>query len=427
MRKYLRGFLVLGDATFSKMPLETVRLVPGSTALCLLLLFVLGTLVGSFLNVCIYRLPNGLSVVHPPSHCPRCNTRLALRDLIPLWSQLALGGKCRYCCAPISWRYFGIEFLTGVLFMLVGWWAGPIGINDWNRDLVGDPAKLLQGLVFMATLVVIFWVDYDTRLIPLEAAFLLGLAGVARDAWETTRGVATETTGLTMGGLWPGHQLLPAALPNSLWAMVAASTILWAIRALFSALYKREALGFGDVVLVGAIAANLGWNGTLWTFAFASTVLGAAIGLLLQVPRAMRARRWALLRSRKYLRRAQNAPEPAPEPQTIEEEELAAPTSLQSASTEAEPTTLGSQTVASPAKSARYWPRDWRKAAPLLLRHSLRKGVMPFGPMLAIGAVAALLFGASINRSYLRAINPEADAASIQGALDLGDAPEPPR
>lgn len=400
-------------------------LLPGSTALCLLLLFVLGTLVGSFLNVCIYRLPNGFSIVSPPSHCPRCENRLALRDLIPLWSQLALGARCRYCCAPISWRYFGIEFLTGVLFMLVGWWAGPIGISSWNGNLMGDPARLLQGLVFMATLVVIFWVDYDTRLIPLEAAFLLGLAGVARDAWETTRNVATETTGLTWGGLWPGHQVLPAQLPGSLWAMVVASFVLWAIRALFSALYKREALGFGDVVLVGAIAANLGWNGTLWTFAFSSTVLGAAIGLLLQIPRAVRARRWALNRSRKYLQRAQATP--VTEPQILETR--VAPLDVESADSstpnlEAAPTLSDSaQPGIAPAERARYW----QKVAPLLIRHSLRKGVMPFGPMLAIGAVAALLFGASINKSYLRTINGEADPMSAQDVPSFAEPPRPPR
>ncbi len=415
------------------MPLPSATLLPGSVQLFWVLLFILGTLVGSFLNVCIYRLPHGLSITRPPSHCPRCDRRLAMRDLLPLVSQVLLRARCRYCGAPISWRYFGIEFLTGVLFVLAGsgWWAGPIGISSWNGDVVGNGAKLLQGLVFMSTLVVIFWVDYDTRLIPLEAAFLLGLAGVARDAWETARGVATPTTGLTSGGLWPGQQILPAPLPGSLWAMVAAASILWGLRALFSWLYGREALGFGDVVLVGAIAANLGWNGTLWTFAFASTVLGAIVGLLLQMPRAIRARRWALRRAHKYLQRAQAAQEIGEPPQ-------------QAAAEEAQPQVLAAEPPSSPAvlepmsaepllaepmpgklevplaepllaelHRERAWAqqraRYWRKVAPLLIRHSLRKG-MPFGPMLAIGAVAALLWGASLNRSYLSAVNPEASA-----------------
>jgi hypothetical protein len=76
----------------------------------LLILFVLGTCVGSFLNVCIWRLPRGESVVEPPSHCPSCNTRLQALDLVPLWSQVFLNARCRYCGNQISWRYFGIEF-----------------------------------------------------------------------------------------------------------------------------------------------------------------------------------------------------------------------------------------------------------------------------------------------------------------------------
>ena len=137
----------------------------------LVLLFVLGTLIGSFLNVCIYRLPRGESVAAPPSHCPNCNTRLKPLDLVPLLSQTFLRARCRYCGHPISWRYFGIELLTGILFVLAGMWAGPLGFDADAGIWVGDWVKLVQGLVFMATLVVIFWVDYDTRLVPLEPVF----------------------------------------------------------------------------------------------------------------------------------------------------------------------------------------------------------------------------------------------------------------
>ncbi len=391
------------------MPDRFTALLPGSVQLIWVLLFILGSLVGSFLNVCIYRLPHGQSIAHPPSRCPKCNRRLAMRDLLPLVSQVLLRARCRYCGAPISWRYFGIEFLTGVLFVLAGssWWAGPFGISSWNGNIQGDWIKLLQGLVFMSTLVVIFWVDFDTRLIPLEAAFLLGLAGVARDAWETIHHVPTPTTGLTSGGLWPGQELLPAPVPGSLWAMVVVASILWVLREVFSWIYGREALGFGDVVLVGAIAANLGWNGTLWTFAFASTVLGASVGLLLQVPRALRSRRWALRRAHKYLQRAQAAPEEVRAPATLE---VPDPSGELSSAT-FEPVEAQNEARLLQVRLGREWAqqraRYWQKVAPLLIRHSLRKG-MPFGPMLAIGAVAALLWGASLNRSYLRAVNPEA-------------------
>lgn len=369
------------------------------------LLFILGTLVGSFLNVCIYRLPLGMSVAHPPSHCPRCNTRLVTRDLLPLVSQAVLGGRCRYCCAPIAWRYAGIEFLTGVLFVLAGRWAGPF-INEWNYVVNGDWIKLLQGLIFMATLVVIFWVDYDTRLIPLEAVFLLGLAGVARDAWVTisTRGLGSENTGLTGGG-WLGLDILPAMLPGSLWAMAVVSATLWMLREVFSRIYGKEALGFGDVILVGAIAANLGWNGTLWTFAFASVVLGASVGLLLQVPRAIRARRWARARAHKYLQRAQKAREPsAPLADALNG-------AHEGAAAEAE-AARAMEAQAREREWAQARARYWQQAGPLLGRHAFRRA-MPFGPMLAIGAIVALLWGARLNSAYMNAVGYSGPSASM--------------
>src|SRR6476660_4966951 len=106
-------------------------------------LFILGAQVGSFLNVCIWRLPRGESIVHPPSHCPTCNTRLKALDLAPLLSQLYLRGHCRYCGAKFSWRYFGIELLTGVLFVIAGLQPGMIG-GPFNALILGDPVRLTR-------------------------------------------------------------------------------------------------------------------------------------------------------------------------------------------------------------------------------------------------------------------------------------------
>lgn len=294
----------------------------------LLLLFVLGTQIGSFLNVCIWRMPRHESVAHPPSHCPHCNARLKALDLIPLLSQFLLRGQCRYCGAKFSWRYFGIELLTGVLFLLVGLQSG-------NLE-AGDLARLARDLVFVSALVVVFFVDYDTRLIQLEAVFLMGLAGVAFEAWQIFRG----ETHFSDGALFAA--LLPTPLPGSILAMAVAAAGTFLVRELFSRLYKTEALGFGDVILVAAVAANLGWNATILTFFFLASTLGALIGVSVQIPRAVRAYGWAKNRSRRYGGRK-----------------------------------LG-------------WP---------LARHAFRK-MMPFGPMLAVGAVAALLYGPQINAAY---------------------------
>ncbi|BCM93425.1 type 4 prepilin-like proteins leader peptide-processing enzyme [Abditibacteriota bacterium] len=312
----------------------------------LLLLFVLGTIVGSFLNVCIYRLPRHESVAYPPSHCPNCNTRLRGLDMVPILSQVVLGSKCRYCGQKFSWRYAGIEFLTGMLFLLAGTQYAKIS-GGFAAPFEGDPGRLLRDLVFMATLVVIFWVDFDTRLVQLEATLLLGLSAVAYNVWQIhNEGLASIQTD---GGLFAA--LLPAPLPESLLAGVIAATILWILRAVFSQLYGREAMGLGDVFIVAAIAMHLGWHATLITFFFLAAVLGAVIGSLFQIPRTVRAYKWSKRRTEKY---------------------------------------------------------KTRRIACAMARHSFRKSLMPFGPMLAIGAVAALLYGQQINDYYIALYTPPA-------------------
>lgn len=334
----------------------------------LFVLFVIGANVGSFLNVCIWRLPRGESLIAPPSHCPRCNTKLQALDLVPLLSQVVLRARCRYCGNKISWRYFGIEFLTGVLFMLVGLQPGNLsGDSWWSAAWTGDAIYLLQMMIVISCLLVVFWIDYETFFIPLSAALLLGLAGVGGDAWRVFQG----TSQLTGGEIFPGYALLPAPVPQSILAMVVASAFLWLLRALFSWIYKQEAMGFGDVFLVAAIAANIGWSGLLGTFFFLSVVLGAFVGIPLRIPHAIRAYRWASARRRKY----------------------AAPRTEQTSKT-------------------RNLPR-------LLAQRAFRKAI-PFGPMLAVGALVTLLYGARLTESYLNWVNnisgPEAAQMQMRGS-----------
>lgn len=323
-----------------------------------LFLFALGACVGSFLNVCIWRLPRHESVVQPPSHCPKCDTHLQALDLVPLLSQVVLRSRCRYCGAKISWRYFGIEFLTGALFALVGAQPNLVMNNQW----VGDPAELLRNLIFMATLVVIFWVDYDVRLIQLESVLMLGMAGIGFEAWQNYQiaqagysssfGPSTLTMApITLPG-WGDMHLLPAPLPQSIAALIATAGFLWLVREIFTICYGQEAMGFGDVLLVAAIAANLGWNATLVTFFFLSFTIGAALGVTVQVPASIRAFHWAKQRQQRY--------------------ELTG--------------------------------NFFKKLPYALARRSFRRGI-PFGPMLAIGGVLALLYGAQINQAYLNLLH----------------------
>ena len=318
------------------------------SAMIFLLLFVLGTLVGSFLNVCIWRMPRGESVVAPPSHCPTCNTRLSLLDLFPLVSQLWLRGKCRYCGAKFSWRYAGIELLTGILFALVAIQPGNLSGGDsiFFASWTGDYVRLLRDLIFMSTLTVVFWVDYDTRLIQLESVLLMGLAGLGYEGYRAWQSADAKTI-LTDGKIIAG--LIPSPVPEAILAAVITAGALWLLREAFSRLYGREAMGLGDVLLVAAIAPYLGWSALIITFLFLASVLGAFIGTAFQIPQALRSYRWAK------------------------------------------------------ARQKRYGGKNWAQP---LARRSLR-AAMPFGPMLAMGAVAALLFGTQINDAYLNLVLPK--------------------
>ena len=134
-----------------------------------------GLNVGSFLNVVIWRLPRGGSLSHPTwSYCPRCEHRLGALDLVPVLSFLALRARCRYCRAPISWRYPGIELLTALLFAAVAWRFGAGSAED-----VGAALDIGFGCLFVATLICVFFIDLEHFIIPdglNVTSLLIGLA-----------------------------------------------------------------------------------------------------------------------------------------------------------------------------------------------------------------------------------------------------------
>ncbi|HQY88096.1 MAG TPA: prepilin peptidase, partial [Tepidisphaeraceae bacterium] len=165
-------------------------------------IFALGACVGSFLNVVAYRLPLGKSIVHPPSACPKCNTQLSWRDNIPIFGWLFLGGKCRYCRAPVSIRYPTIELITALLFagtyvLMFVFNVGPCpdgrifaSINDLGiethsaaaLDLYFDWPALVLALAMIGFLMAASLIDFDHFIIPLEITWILvgvGLVGHA--------------------------------------------------------------------------------------------------------------------------------------------------------------------------------------------------------------------------------------------------------
>lgn len=214
------------------------------TPATLLVLGIFGLMVGSFLNVCIGRLPAGESIATPRSHCPRCRTFIAWYDNIPVLSYLVLGGKCRACKLPISVRYPIVELLTGVAFVLQGFAVG----EDWPL--------LAARLVFTALLIALFGTDLETMRLP-DVLTLPGIAlGVIASVW------------------------LPPGLVASLLGAALGAAILYGIRWLWFRLKGIEAMGLGDVKMLAMIGAFLGWQLVLVVL-FLSSLAGAFIGLSL--------------------------------------------------------------------------------------------------------------------------------------------------
>ena len=234
-----------------------------------LIAFVYGTVVGSFLNVCIYRLPAEQSIVNPPSHCPKCDTKLRGWDNIPLISFRLLGRKCRYCGESISWRYFSVELLTGLLF-----------VATYLR--CGYTIDFFAYVLFIAALLIAFFVDLDHFIIPDLVPIAAVVIGVGRDVAHWIGGdlhmarVSLPFTDYSM-------PMLP-----SLVGAVACFALFYAIAYVGFYVFRprdekgREeyegAMGGGDVMLAGGIGAVLGLVPALVSF-FIAVVAGTFVGV----------------------------------------------------------------------------------------------------------------------------------------------------
>jgi leader peptidase (prepilin peptidase)/N-methyltransferase len=316
-------------------------------------LFILGTMIGSFLNVCIYRMPLGQSIVSPPSHCPHCKYAIPWYLNIPLLTWLYLRGKCANCGAPISPRYFLVELLTGLMFLCC-----------WLRFGHQSALLALAAMVLLSGLIVATFIDFEHFIIPDEitiggmaAGFLFsfvvpelhGTTALATAMGRSILGMAVGAgliyTILRLGKLLFGRQKLelPAnsrilftesalQLPDksilyedlfyrtSDVIIVRASMVELVDRCYKDAVVKlsplrlriddeelnpeeqpfleaqseeitlpREAMGFGDVKFMGAIGAFLGWQAVVFTL-MVSSMIGAAVGLTLI---AMRKQEWS--------------------------------------------------------------------------------------------------------------------------------------
>ena len=226
------------------------------------LLFLFGLVIGSFLNVCIHRLPRGESVVTPRSHCPHCNHLIAAYDNIPLISYLLLRGKCRYCHARISPLYFFVELSTGFLFLFFYW-------------IFGLSSLLAKFVVLGAVLVTLTVTDWQTRLLPDRITFpgmALGLV------FSQIVPVGDGSAPFLIRAV--GIEELPwrlGSLLDSLLGAAAGAGLLYLLGELYFRLRHQEGMGFGDVKMMAMAGFFLGPKLVLLTIWLAS-ISGALLG-----------------------------------------------------------------------------------------------------------------------------------------------------
>nr|WP_221269941.1 A24 family peptidase [Deinococcus budaensis] len=361
---------------------------------------VLGLLVGSFSNVLIWRLPRGENVAFPPSHCPRCDHRLAPRDLVPLGSWLSLGGKCRYCRAPIKARYPLVELLTGLgyaviaaLYPLSLYGAAPLGL-----------------MVLFTLLLVASAIDLDTYTIP-DALTLPGVAlGLAFAAWNTRAGAGGELPSLVeavQGALLGAGLLVTIDLLGS-----------WVLRRGRERRYPEAPIGYQQISLALLVGA---WGGPGWGLGAAlvsalvnlgarravrvpelltlggflgSLLVGSAgsgPGLILMVQGALAAAGGAALLAGVYWWRRR-------EPESEEDAPF-------------DPSAMGFGDVKLAAMIGAFlgWERLLVAVVVAVFAGALlglgqlalrRENRVKFGPYLALGAVVALIWGGQIVASY---------------------------
>ena len=333
--------------------------------------FVLGAIVGSFLNVCIYRVPAKRSIVKPGSHCYQCGSHVAWYDNVPIVSYLVLRGHCRHCGAGFSSRYMWIELLTGVLFLLFYLkfgliWALPFHLvvvsllifgtfTDIDHFIIADSVTL-GGLVF-----------------ALVAAALLGYRGVVGREWLLARDMVLQTD-MFLSPTRP----LPPHWQAFAWSLASAALgwgLLWGVGLLGRLLFRKDAMGGGDIKLLGFLGAYLGALNCVWVL-FLSAMVGSVLGVSL------------LVAHRLVGREERTTIELRPEP-----------------STGIPPSEDADSTIASgeQAQSALANPSDSPAALTLtVVRNTARQlHHFPYGPYIPLAALLVLFFHQEVNR-YMR-------------------------
>lgn len=210
----------------------------------IILLFILGLIVGSFSNVCIYRIPRNESIVYPASHCPKCSTTIRLIDNIPLLSYFLLKGRCRNCGSKISIQYPIVELLTGLIYLII----------YLTYDL---SIQSLIYIILSSALIIITFIDLKEQIIP----DVISLPGVV--------------AGLVISFFVPYISSL-----SSLLGIIAGGGTILIIALIGTIIFKKEAMGGGDVKLAAMVGAFLGWKYVILAL-FLGFFIGALAGIFL--------------------------------------------------------------------------------------------------------------------------------------------------
>jgi leader peptidase (prepilin peptidase)/N-methyltransferase len=227
-----------------------------------------GLIVGSFLNVCIARIPLDASIISPPSHCPRCMTPIRWYDNLPLISFSVLRGRCRTCGQHISWRYPLVELLNGLLYL-------------WTFSAFGFTGEALLVMALVSSLVVITFIDLDHQIIPDVITFPGMVVGLVAAPFFMTALAGPLPFGL--GNVLPPLGQNSRSFLNAFIGLLLGGAPLYLIGLLWEKLRKVEAMGGGDVKFMAMVGSFLGWKGAFLTImlgAMAGSIVGVALILL---------------------------------------------------------------------------------------------------------------------------------------------------
>lgn len=218
----------------------------------LIVVFILGLILGSFANVCIYRMPRDLSIVKPNSHCTNCNKFIKWYDNIPILSYIILKGKCRNCGSKISFIYPAIEFICGLLFVSMYF-------------LYGFSYILFPFCLLVFSLLVITIIDFQFQIIPDEISFFLIILGLLVSSFNVTLGDA-----------------IIQRIINSFLGLLAGGGSLLLVAIVGKWIFKKDAMGGGDIKIMAGVGTFIGWDKVLLAI-FIACFLGSIVGICLML------------------------------------------------------------------------------------------------------------------------------------------------